>query len=341
MANILFDRQSLKVVGSNRSPLPFEVEVKNVEASELTKTITYNELKDMKDDSGRQLFVLPREPLVDEVGKHVQIETIENTGSPVLVEVLKQVPILDQNNHQVEYELTQIVVTPAVIDEETGEVIEEEKVEQVGTGQFIKCFTIEVEEEQKRDESGLKLFYKDEVVMETVVTPQEDLAVTEDDERYVEGLAKLYGLVEKTRIVSFISEPEQFDYSDICKAKELQITHDTFFAAATLFEEMDESIFSTGLAGFNADLGFDFVSIPAGGEVRTIKLALPTGSNVVGIKTETSDDGLVISIGDTASNLTQVVNNEVSFQSKVSEVYVKFENPTDKRIDVQSFALLV
>jgi hypothetical protein len=340
MTNVLFNRETLHFVGQGRNPLPFEVEIKNVDVAGLTKEVSYQKQRQKVTEDDKALFLLRQEPIVDEVGREVQVETIENTGVPVMIEVVEKVPLLDETDHQVEYELTQLVTTPAQYDED-GNLISEEKIEQVGTGQFIKCFTTEIKEVQKKDENGLKLFYDTDIVMDRVETPQPALEISQDDARFVEGLEEVKEIVEETKIVTFEQEPNEFTYEDIVKAKQSHITEDTFFGAATLFEEMDESIFSTSLAGFNADLGFDFVSIPAGGEVRTIKLALPTGSNVVGIKTETSDDGLIISIGDTASNLTQVVNNEVSFQSKVSEVYVKFENPTDKRIDVQSFALLV
>jgi hypothetical protein len=328
MINALFDRNSLHFVGQGRNPLPFEVEVKNVDVTGLSKTVSYQELADKFNEEGKQLYLLPQNPLVEEIGKEVQVETIEVTDTPVLIQVPRQEPLLDSSGKQMQYELT-------TFDEETGE--------QVGTGQFIKCYTIVFDEVQKRDENGLKLFYKTETVTEEISTPQPDLEITEDDRRFLlaKDLKKAQILVDKTKILTFDESPNEFTYADIVAQKEKQITSGTFFGKGILFEEMDESIFSTNLSSFNADLGFGFVSLPNGGEVRTVKLNLPQGADLVGIKTETSTDGIVVSIGDTASNLVEVANGEVQFDSPVSQVYVQFENPTDKRIDIYSFALLV
>jgi hypothetical protein len=90
-----------------------------------------------------------------------------------------------------------------------------------------------------------------------------------------------------------------------------------------------------------ADLGLGFISLPSGGEVRTIKLSLPHSSKVVGFKMESSGP-VDVSIGDMVSTLTPLNEfNEVSFDAEVSEVYVLLKNTTDKRIDISSFALLV
>jgi hypothetical protein len=326
MNNILFDRETLHFVGMERNPLPFEVEVKNVDLTGLSKTVPYQELADKINEEGKQLYLLPQNPLVEEIGKEVQVETIEVTDTPVLIQVPRQEPLLDSEGKQMQYELT-------TFDEETGK--------QVGTGQFIKCYTIAFDEVQKRDENGLKLFYKTETVAEEISTPQPDLEILEDDERFEEGLEKAQILVDKTKILTFDESPNEFTYADIVAHKEKQITSGTFFGKGVLYEEMDESIFSANLSSFNADLGFGFVSLPSGGEVRTVKLSLPQGADLVGIKTETSAEGIEVFVGDTASNLVLVEKDEVSFDNPVSEVYVKFENPTDKRIDIYSFALLV
>jgi hypothetical protein len=326
MTNVLFNRENLTFTGMGRNPLAFEIEIRNVDVTGLTKTVTYQELVDKVNEEGKQLFLLPQNPLVEEIGKEIQVETIEVTETPVLIQVERKVPLLDENKKQVKYEVT-------TLDEETGE--------QVGTGQFIYCFTTEIDEVQKTDENGLKLFYKTETVAEEISTPQPDLEITSDDEKFEEGLEKAQILVDKTKVLTFDESPSEFTYADIVAQKEKQITSGTFFGKGILFEEMDETIFSTNLASFKADLGFGFVSLPSGGDIRTVKLSLPIATDLVGIKLETSVEGITVSVGNTASNLVEVKNGEISFDSPVSEVYVLFENYTDKRIDLYSFALLV
>ena len=356
MTNVLFDRESLQVTEVGRDPLPFEVEIKNVDVSNLTKEVTYTEKVDKLNEEGKPLYLLPQEPLVEEIGEERLIETTKDTGNPVMIKVLKKVPLLNENNKQVKYEKKVVGETKEdtgnpvmILDEETGELVQ--KTDEngnplfyglVGTGEFIKCYTTDEVEEQKKDKYGRPLFYDTEIVMVEKVTEQPPIEITEDDERFHEGLEKVQVEVEKTKTVKFEEDMSVFTYDDIVKAKEKQLLKGTFYTACKLFEQMDETIFSTNISGFYADLGFDFLSLPSGGEARTIKLKLPNEAEAVGIKFESSDGGLEVLIGNTASNLIPIDrNNEVFFDEPVSEVYVKFENPTDKRIDVHSFALLV
>lgn len=296
MTNVLFDRQSLKVVGSNRSPLPFEVEVQNVDPTGISKTISYMV------PAGE-----PQPDIVEEIGEERLVETIENTGNPVIIKVEQKVPLLDDSGHQVEYEVMST-------DEEGN---------QVGTGQFIKCWTTDIDEVQKRNKEGLPLWYETEIVMVEKRTP-----VPQE-------------MKEETKFVTFEESPGEFTYEDILALKEKQILNGTFYGSAKLFEDMDESLFNMSLSSFKADLGLGFISLPSGGEVRTIKLSLPRSSKTVGFKMESSGP-VEVSIGDLVSNLTPLNEfNEVSFDAEVSEVYVLLKNMADKRVDIQSFALLV
>ena len=356
MTNVLFNRETLRVTGTGREPLPFEIEIKNVDVSNLTKEVTYTEKMDKLNEEGKPLYLLPQEPLVEEIGEERLIETTEDTGNPVMTKVLKKVPLLNENNKQVKYEKKVVGETTddtgnpvMILDEETGELVQKTDKNGnplfyglVGTGEFIKCYTTEEVEEQKKDKYGRPLFYDTEIVMVEKVTEQPPIEITEDDERFHEGLEKVQVEVEKTKTVKFEEDMSVFTHDGIVKAKEKQLLKGTFYTACKLFEQMDESIFSANISGFYADLGFDFLSLPSGGEARTIKLKLPNKAEVVGIKFESSDGGLEVLVGNTASNLIPIDrNNEVIFDEPVSEVYVKFENPTDKRIDVHSFALLV
>ena len=356
MPTVIFDRETLKVTGVDREKFPYEVEIRNVDVEGLTKVVHRPAKREKVNEEDKPLYLLPQEPLIEEIGEERLIETTKDTGNPVMIKVLKKVPLLDENNKQVKYEkkvvgeTTEDTGNPVmIIDEETGELVQ--KTDEngnplfyglVGTGEFIKCYTTDEVEEQKKDKYGRPLFYDTEIVMVEKVTEQPPIEITEDDERFHEGLEKVQVEVEKTKTVKFEEDMSVFTYDDVVKAKEKQLLKGTFYTACKLFEQMDESIFSTNISGYYADLGFDVLSLPSGGEVRTIKLELPNEADVVGIKFEASADGLEVLIGNTASNLIPIDrNNEVIFAEPVSEVYVKFENPTDERIDVYSFALLV
>lgn len=355
MTNVLFDRETLRVTGTGREPLPFEVEIKNVDVSNLTKEVTYTEKMDKLNEEGKPLYLLPQEPIVEEIEEERLIETTKDTGNPVMIKVIKQIPLLDENGEQVKYEkmtigeVTEDTGEPVmIVDEETGELVQKTDENgnllfygEISTGEFIECYTTEEIEEQKKNEFGEPLFYDVEIITTEKIVPQPPIEITEDDERFVEGLEKAQIEVKKTKTSTFDEDMEAFTYDDIVKEKEKQLLKGTFYTACKLFEKMDESIFSTNISGY-ADLGFDFLSLPSKGEVYTIKLELPNEANVVGIKFEASVDGLNVLIGNTTSNLIPINrNNEVIFDNPASEVYVKFKNSTDKRIDVYSFALLI
>jgi hypothetical protein len=342
MNNVLFDRESLKVVGLNRPASAFEVSVNNVEVDRLSKQVSYVEPAGVLDEEGNALYILP---LPDKVSKEYvpsKIETIEVTSEPVIHLETKRVPLLDENGEQVEYEVIHYETIPAVLDEETGEVLEEERVEETPTGRFIQCYTTEEVESQKEDSQGRKLYYKEVQEEVDVVTPQDPLIITENDEQFVEGLERVTKDEEKFKTVSFQDNKEEFTYEDIVSYKESRLTEGTFFSKGVLYESMEESIFSTDLSSFKADLGFGFISLPAGGEVRTDKIVLPQPARITRITAETSVEGLEIKVGALASDLQAVdVSGERHFDVEVSEVYIHFKNPTDKAIDVESFAILV
>lgn len=356
MSTVIFDRETLKVTGVDREKFPYEVEIRNVDVEWLTKVVHRPAKREKVNEEGKPLYLLPQEPIVEEIGEERLIETTKDTGNPIMIKVLKKVPLLDENNKQVKYEKKVFGETKEdtgnpvmILDEETGELVQ--KTDEngnplfyglVGTGEFIKCYTTDEVEEQKKDKYGRPLFYDTEIVMVEKVTEQPPIEITEDDERYVEGLPTALEDTTYPVVVTFDKNPEEFTFEDVVKEKEKQLLKGTFHTACKLFEQMDETIFSTNISGYYADLGFDVLSLPSGGEARTIKLELPNESSIVGVKFEASADGIEVLVGNTASNLIPIDrNNEVIFDDPVSEVYVKFENPTDKRIDIYSFALLV
>jgi hypothetical protein len=403
MTNVLFDRQSLKVTGSNRSPLPFEIEVKNVDATNLTKQVTYIETVD-KEIDGKKIYLLPQDDAIDRQIVTKTIETTEETDKPVMVKVTSQQPLLGDDGKQIEYQPTILGETieakdvqgndnepvfENVYNEETGDVTQVQKEDengnliylgQIPNGPVVKCF-IGVEIDQQKEVNGQKIFLKDIEEEEITSTPQLPLEITEDDEKWplvdtdendpnvmkveyqVEvvddqgnstfetrvkfvkkvELETVKDTVEKTKIVSIEEAQGEFDFNDIIALKEKQIINGTFYDKAKIYAQFDDTVFSTYLATYKADLAAHVVSLPAGGEVRTTKLSLPKAASAVGVKIETNISGLDVKVGAVASDLQLIdrTTNERLFNDNVTDVYVSFTNTTDERIDLFSFALLV
>lgn len=311
MTNVLFNRETLKVSGLSRPALPFEVMVKDVEVSTLAKTVVYTETLEKE---GLFLYQPPAGVSYED-GSEI-VEMPGESGEPVMVTVMERLPLLDEEGKHISY-----------IPEEGASP--------------ILCYTFGEKEVQKTDENGSPLFYTTVYKAVEVITEFPAEEITAEDERYTEGLPKAVEEVSRYRTISFNENMEEFTYGEVVAHKEKSITKGTFFGSGRLFEQMDEALFSTNLSTHKADMGFDFISIPAGGEIRTNKIPLPNPATTVGFKLE-ADGEITVNIGHLASALEPLNHySEVTFTEEVSEVYVQFKNTTDKRIDVHSFALLV
>lgn len=381
MNNVLFNRETLKVVGLNRPAFPFEIEVSNVVITDLTKQVSYTEIENKTLDTEvdgeivkKQLYVLPQED--KEITKLVKriVETTEFTEQPVMIKTNKKVPLLNEDGSQMKYEVTYFgettevtdepIMIPVQVEKEDGtvEIEEVQKTDEDGnllyngmvkTGNFIDCFTSEEIEVQKKDAEDNLLYYQEVEEYEITYEKQEPLEITEDDERWptvkdVEDndikveLEKATIEVPKIKAVNFAEHMTEFTYDEVVAYKEKCLINGTFFSEGLLIETMNEELFSTNLASFNASLGVDFVSLPVGGEVRTIKLTLPQPAMIVGVRYETSDTGIEVKIGATTSDMkVPDSNKERYFDSEVTEMYINFKNTSNKRIDLFSFALLV
>jgi hypothetical protein len=123
-------------------------------------------------EEGLPLFLLPQAPLEVTVDVPKTVKTTDATDSPVMV--TEQVPHLNADGEQVEYEVTR------------SEEQEDGSITQVGTGQWLKCWdTIEV---QAQDDEGHLLFWTTVTEQETRLEPQPDLEITAEDEQYTEDL---------------------------------------------------------------------------------------------------------------------------------------------------------
>lgn len=355
MSNVLFDRSSLKVVGINRAPLSFEVEINNVDPTDLQKVIQVPTTVDKVDAAGNQLYLLPQDPLESDVPVTSVIETTTPTDRPVMVSQVQKTPLLDADGNPVTYpqtvrgETPDETAEPVMIDvvAEDGSVTQEQKVDdqghllfwgQVPTGVEIPCFTTEEIQVQATDGNGEKLYFEDVTNVEKAYTPQPDLEVTDQDPKFIPGLDKATELQETAKTILFTEDQSAFVYADIVAAKQKQIVGQTFYAGAQLYEEMDASIFDP--AETVADFGFDVVSIPQGGTVQTLKITLPRAVGDVRIVSESSQ-ALSISVGDTTSDLQALdSNSERLFDVPVSTLFIRFENKNATRTDLTSFAIL-
>jgi hypothetical protein len=105
-----------------------------------------------------------------------------------------KVPLLNENGEQRSYEVTRTEpITEMQMQEDGTEIEVITGYEQVGTGQFLQIFTsVEV---QETDSEGNLLYWG--VVEDPAVRyePQPSIEITEDDERFVEGLEQAVVLV--------------------------------------------------------------------------------------------------------------------------------------------------
>lgn len=359
MSTIVFNRDTLLWSGTDRDKLPYEVDIKNVNPEGLSKQVPYKGTREKVDADGKPLYVLPQRPVerIDE--KQDTIETTEVTANPITILSKKKVPLLDGKNKPITYQPTvRIQVTeqtnsPVLEDvpNEDGEGTtqvqaknEEGKLlywKDVPNGPVLTCYTLKDVETQKTDADGKPLYFKQVTVRTPITEELPLLEITADDERYVQGLPRVIEKYEDLRTALFSTEPELFTYEEVVAHKEKQITKGTFYAKGTLFETM-EDLFDASAEGNNVDIGFDLISIPAGGSATTVELLLPEASRLVTIKSEASSEGLTITMGPSLDAMkTPSKIGEIIVEKAIGSVFVKFENKTNKRIDVYAFGLLV
>jgi hypothetical protein len=363
--NLLFDKNSLTYSRQGNSPLPFEVIVKNVSVDGLQKEIIYYEKQpkvtiELVDDQEieKQLYYLPQQDkeIVTQVTKQIETVNAQNANGldnePIYITQIDKVPLYDDNNNPLQYE--QMVRGKTIdptdepcmiqVEDAEGNVTEEQEKDidgnllywgLVGTGNMITCYTTTETQVQKVNENN-ELLYLEEIVEDVVeYEKQPPLEITDSHEEYVEdGLNMVYEDVAKTRIANFQDEPHLFEYNDLIQHKSKTIASG-FFSQSVLFEQFDNF---TSIA---SDLGADFISLRPTGETQGIA-TLPKAATLIQVYTETNVDGLQIYVGVDEADLKLVDSNkERLFSSTISELHIKVVNPTDKRIDLQSLAVLV
>jgi hypothetical protein len=369
LSTVLFDRETLRVTGVDREKFPFEVEVKNVNVEGLTKQKAIPIKREKVNEEGKPVYLLPQ-PDVKKVIEEVRyIETTEPTNSqgepntPVMVTQVNKIPLLDENNEIVTYQPTQYMQTTESVDyygnpcepimvqkvDESGNVTEEQMTDKEGNplymghmpvGEPIPCYTTETVEVQKEVNGELVYLEKVVEVVGEVYEEQPPIEITEDDERFFEGLPRALEDAFRYEVVTFELHPDEFTFEDIVKAKESQLQMG-FLKRGILFERMDvENLFDTTDPEFNANISFDFINIPAGSVVKTMPITLPEPKDIVAVKVE-SDNPVKIEISDNGTDFYPLMlNNERWFSDAVTEVWVKFINEGDKPVTIESFAVL-
>lgn len=234
MLNVLFDRSTLKVVGTSRPALPFEVSIEDVICDDLTKVVEVSE-----EVVKTGFYLLPQEPLEDVKMETIVIETTEETDRPVMVTVYKQVPAgfgYYKTKLGMTTEVTDSPVMSEDIDDE-GNIIEVHAMNtednllywgQVPTDEWVECFTT-VEEEVQKTELRQPLFYKE--VDEEVITliDQPPLEILIDDERWTEDLQPATEVKMTTKVIRFDTDMSEFTYDEVLAHKEKQHADGSIF----------------------------------------------------------------------------------------------------------------
>jgi hypothetical protein len=362
MKNALFNRETLKGVGFNRPASLFEVSIDNVDTSDLSKFQDVSHTRE-KFEEGMKVFLLDQPPIIHRKGIKYTVESTDKSDNPVMVEQTYKEPLLDEkgNVRKMEMtsygEVTEETDEPVMITNDEGE--EVQKTDKDGnklyygyikTGIFVEMYETKIETVHKTDEYGRKLYLHEKTRIEDEIEEVPPLKYVEGTKEYEElsdeVKEKLYPETFEELVPTeffFSSSPERFTFEDVRKHKQKQVVKGTFYSKAVLLESMNETLFSTGLSSFHANLGFGFISLPPGGEVRTEKIKLPETTDLVGIKIESENKGdLKVYVGSSASTMQELsAMDDVSFDSNVSDVYVKVENQSENVVDFTSLAILV
>lgn len=226
---------------------------------------------------------------------------------------------------------------------------------------------------QKTDENGQPIFMDNiaiddgEIVSFDEVTY--DKVVTKFEEKEVS-----YTIVnekgDKEKVTNTVQEPVEYRHLDpvlvpniinyqiqfadhymetteheIVQEKVKHINDNSLSELIYFDEQLSESVFSTELSTHSSDMGVGFVSVHPQGQIRTIKLHLMNGTQTISVKRVEvyleAQAGITVELGSSASNFVPVVNGVATFETPVSEVYVRFKNTAETKREIHAFGLLV
>lgn len=367
MTNVLFSRGNFSVTDTGRSPMAYEVEIKNVNLEGLTKDVEYAFEKpkmglfmvgtgefteevvidettgeetivrtEIMEEQELQAYLLPQS---EEVVKQVvtKVETTEETAEQVMVVDYKYTPVLDENGEHKFYYPTHIEyeqVDTGEVDE-FGEPIYETVEKEVASETPIYLYTSEELQVQKKNEAGELLFYKEVTEEVTETEERAPIEISEKDERFTEGLKKALEVVKEVRQVSFIEGKHEFNYQDIVEHKKTSLLNNSLFVGCELIEDFQDNVIDSF-----ANFGLGFVNIPVGGFIATKLIGVQ--GRLVGLYKEASSSGLTFSIseGDLINFREFDSSDEGLLAEGTTGVYLRVENKTDKAIDLHSLGIM-
>lgn len=160
-------------------------------------------------EDGNQLYVLPQPDIEISYTIPRLVKSVDVSDRPAMT--TKRVPLMDENDTQKSYEVTQTESITEIQEQEDGSEVEVVTgYRQVGTGQFLLLYT--TQEEQEVDEDGNLLYWNSVEDPAIRYEPQSSIEILADDERWTEELQLAYDLIpipEETPQQPLLSPLEQ------------------------------------------------------------------------------------------------------------------------------------
>lgn len=137
-----------------------------------------------------------------------------------------------------------------------------------------------------------------------------------------------------------LDNPSVFTLEDIIKIKSDEILKNSGFSNIILFEELNEEDLSINLSTNLANTGLKTLKILPNGQCRTNKINLEKEVTKLKIYLE-SDSDIKVEIGKSSTEFYESIDNIVEFNEPVSQIYIKFKNLNDKKIqEVYCYGIL-
>jgi hypothetical protein len=276
MSKIIIDSKTQQVLGID-IPITLPNEQFEIEAdvSGLKKTLNEDAYLQKLNELNEPLYVLLLPDLEVHTAETKTVESTTESASPVMIDVVNYIPLLDANNNQLTYqpttlgkttEVTEEPVMITVYDEEGNESIIQESDEsenllywgQVPVGSPLPLQTSEVVQQQKVDDAGELLYWNE--VTEDVVTyqPQEPLLITNEDENWTEDLEFAYDIIPSGTVVDFSIHPTLFTYQEIINYPTLEeVKQAKLEELRTRRDSELVSGFQTSATGTEMTMGYD------------------------------------------------------------------------------------
>lgn len=235
MSTILIDKNTLLATGIDRLPKFNEFQVEGVDASKITKEITYDTKIPKVDENENQIFLLSQPDKEISVPTPKTVQTIEATkedgtpNTPIIVKKTRQIPLTDSSGQQIKYfpTNTRYEQQETGIDEQGNPTYEPIEIVEVSDTPIF-CWTTEEYEEQKVDGNNNPLFTTEILEDVTTYEAQPNREILESDPEWNESLDVIEIDTEIPKTVSLSQSSEHFTYeeieSNLSSLKQIKIT---------------------------------------------------------------------------------------------------------------------